>query len=222
MLDWARSTAWGPEEVLARVEMVGLEHVRRALDKGRGVFGLSAHMGCFELAAKAGEIHGIPLTMVARAMANKRLYELVCRERTRMGGEVIDRDRAASGILRALRANRLVSIVNDQYARRTRAVFVPFFGVRCSTSAGLATLAERSGAPVIPFFTYRDGPDHHYARFLPPLEPLPTTGDRTKDIEQATARYNEVLEEIIRAHPEHWMWAHRRYRHSPDLPDVHY
>ena len=85
----------------------------------------------------------------------------------------------------------------------------------------MATLAARTGAPVIPFYTHRVRADLHKAVFLPVVE-VPETGDRRQDVLAATTRYNAVLEEIIRKHPEQWMWAHRRFRHSPDLPDLRY
>ncbi len=73
----------------------------------------------------------------------------------------------------------------------------------------------------MPIYVTRVAPDRHRVVFLPALE-APATGDRKRDIEQATARYNAVLERLIREHPEQWMWAHRRFRHSPDLPDPTY
>jgi KDO2-lipid IV(A) lauroyltransferase len=119
-------------------------------------------------------------------------------------------------MLRAVRHGRVVAVVNDQYSRRARGVFVPLFGTLCSTSAGLATLALRTGAPVLPFYIVRDAPDHHTARIEPPLE-LRRSGDRRKDIETVTAQFNAALEAIIRRYPTQWMWSHRRFRHSPEL-----
>jgi KDO2-lipid IV(A) lauroyltransferase len=95
-------------------------------------------------------------------------------------------------------------------------VFVPLFGVRCSTSAGVATLALRTGAAVLPCYVLRAGPDRHRGIFAPELE-VPVSGDLQQDIKVATAHYNAALEKIIRANPEQWMWGHRRFRHSPDL-----
>jgi KDO2-lipid IV(A) lauroyltransferase len=149
-------------------------------------------------------------------MGNALLYREVLRQRTRTGAIVIDRRRGARSILRALRDGRLVAILNDQYMRRSRAVFVPLFGRRCSTSAGAATLALRTSSPVLPLHMVRTGPESHVVRFGPPVEFRPS-GDRAKDITELTARTNEVLEGFIRAHPEQWMWGHRRFRHSPDL-----
>ena len=94
---------------------------------------------------------------------------------------------------------------------------MPFFGVRASTSAGVATLAIRSGAPVVPVYALREAPDRHRIVVIPALE-TPQTGDRRRDARAATRLYNAVFESIIRRHPEHWMWGHRRFRHSPDLP----
>ena len=95
-------------------------------------------------------------------------------------------------------------------------MFVPFFGVRASTSPGPALIALRAGVRVIPAACFRIGPDRHRMVIRPPL-PLPETGDRAKDVELLTARANEALEAFVRAHPEQWMWSHRRFRHSPDL-----
>ena len=154
-------------------------------------------------------------------MANRLLYEKVVRQRSRTGTPVIDRRHAARPILRALREGSTVLILNDQYSRRSRGVFVPLFGIRCSTSAGAATLALRSRAPVVPMHIFRDAPDHHRVCIDRPLE-LPNTGDRTADIVETTARMNRALERYIRAHPEQYMWGHRRFRHSPDLPNNPY
>jgi KDO2-lipid IV(A) lauroyltransferase len=185
------------------------------------VLGLTLHLGSFELMAKALPLHGVPLTLVARAMANRRLYAWLVRERTRTGAELIDREGAARDILRALRAGRLVEQMVDQYAKRKHGVFAPLFGARCSTAASVALFARRTGAPVVPCYTHRLEPERNRIVCLPPLE-LPVGADRKIDVEAATARCNAALEQIIRSHPEQWMWAHRRFRHSPDLPGLRY
>lgn len=219
-IDWARSLEWGPEEILARVEVHGIEHAQRVLERGRGGFALSLHMGSFELSVKAAPLLGLPVTAIGRHTGNPHVYERVVAERIRTGAEYVDRLHGARPILRALRANRLVAVLNDQYARDKR-VLAPLFGARCYTGVGIATLALRVDAPVFTFHTWRDAPDHHQLVIGPPIE-TPRTGDRQKDILEATARYNEALEAIIRQHPEQWIWAHRRFRHSPDLPGLNY
>ena len=124
-------------------------------------------------------------------------------------------------MLRALRGGTFVGVMNEQYAGRSGSVLAPLFGVRAPTSAGLATLSLRSGAPIIPCYIHRVGSDRHRAHFLPPVQ-LQDTGNRAADIAAGTAACNAALEEMIRAHPEEWMWSHRRFRRSPDLPERMY
>ncbi len=220
-IDVLRSDAWDEEEIRARVEIAGLEYLDKARALGKGVLALTLHLGNFELAPRALALAGVPVSSVARRLRNPLLFAKLAAWRRAAGAELIDRKQAAPKILRALREGRAIGLLIDQYSSPSRSVLVPFFGARCSTSAGLATLALRTGAPVVPFCTFRDGPDHHRAMFLPALEFRPS-GDRRRDIEDLTARCNEVLEGLIRRHPEQWMWAHRRFRHSPDLPEPVY
>jgi len=221
LVEWARSFDLGPEDLMRRVKFDGFEHAHAALTAGRGALIMSLHMGNFELAVRTAPLLGIPVSATGRPMANKGLWERVVSGRKATGAELIDVRGGAPEMIRALRANRMVAVMIDQYARRTRAVLAPLFGVRCPTSAGIATIALRTGAPVIPFFVVREGPELHRATFLPPVE-LPDTGDRKADIETGTARLNAQIESLIRKYPDQWWWAHRRFRNSPDLPDVRY
>ena len=218
LIDMMRGADWSRDEILGRVEISGIENLDRALKDENGVLLLTLHMGNFELAVRALNPSGRRLAVVGRPMRNPLLYALLRTGRTDFGGELIDRDNAAPRMLRVLRGNGVVGVLNDQYATHGRGVFVPFFGLRASTYPGDATLSLRTGAPVLPVFCVRDARDHHVLRILPPLEFEPS-GDRRCDIERSTAIQNQVLEQIIRAHPEQWMWAHRRFRHSPGLPE---
>ncbi len=216
-IDVARSAHWSAEELVSRFEVVGFEHYEAAVARGRGVLVLVPHVGSFELALMAAPLFDVRITAIARPLANPLVQREVQRHRTRHGSELIQHRRVVPRMLEALREGRNVVIVNDQYTRRSKGIFVPFFGVRCSTSPGPATLALRSGAPVLPFYVVRLSRDRHRAVCLPPIE-LEPSGHRRKDVEEATARFNRVLESVVRAHPEQWMWGHRRFRHSPDLP----
>jgi KDO2-lipid IV(A) lauroyltransferase len=221
LAEWARSLDWGPDELMRRVKVDGLEHARAALAAGRGAIVMSLHMGNFELAVRTVPLYGVAVSATGRPMANPGLWKRVVSGRKATGAELIDVRGGAPEMIRALRANRLVGVMIDQYARRTRAVLAPLFGARCPTSAGIATIALRTGCPVIPFYVVREGPEQHRASFLPPIE-MPDSGDRKADIAAGTARLNVQIESLIRKHPDQWWWAHRRFRNSPDLPDVAY
>jgi KDO2-lipid IV(A) lauroyltransferase len=218
-IDLARSERWTDEDLRARIDLVGLEDFTKLLDRGRGAILLSLHLGSFDLALRllSLELPDRGLAAVSRPLRNEYLARRLIGIRTEGGAELIPHKRVtARRMLRALRDGKPILVLNDQYSSRSRGVFVPLFGVRCSTSAGPATIALRAGVPVVPCYVIRDAPDHNTGYFLPPVEIEPS-GDRSRDIEEATTQYNAVLEELIRRHPEQWLWGHRRFRHSPDL-----
>jgi KDO2-lipid IV(A) lauroyltransferase len=213
------SHRWSDDEFRQRTDMMALETLLSVLERGRGMLFMTAHLGNFELGARAMGLampeKYRPLIM-GRPMSNDLLYREVSRGRTASGAELIARRNVAPVVLRALRDGRPVLLLNDQYSRRARGVFVPLFGVRCSTSAGLATLALRTGAPVVPGYFLRTGRDTHRVVLLPEVK-RPECEERSEWIVEMTARCNQMIERMIRAHPEQYMWGHRRFRYSPDL-----
>jgi KDO2-lipid IV(A) lauroyltransferase len=215
-IDLVRAQSWSAEETERHVELRGLKHIEDSRKAGRGVIILTLHMGNFELGVRRFAILGEGVLVLNRPLPNPLLNDAIAASRGGAGVKLIDRDAAAVPMLRQLRRGGLVALLNDRYARRG-AVWAPFFGVRAATAAGVAALALRTGAPVHPAYIVRDQPDHHRLELLPEIA-VPTTGDREKDVEAVTAAHNRALEDIIRRHPEQWMWRHRRFRNSPDLP----
>jgi KDO2-lipid IV(A) lauroyltransferase len=138
-------------------------------------------------------------------------------QRERAGATVLAHRGVLADALQALRDRRVLVISNDQYERRSRSVKVPFFGVRVPTGRGLATLSLRTGTPVVPFYIARRDIERSRMVCLPPVEPV-RTRDFKHDVETMTKRYNEAIEGIIREHPEQYLWSHKRFRNSPDLP----
>jgi KDO2-lipid IV(A) lauroyltransferase len=215
-IDALSCPTWSDAELRRRVALEGIEHQREAAAQGRGVLLLMPHQGSIELAWAALPLHGLPITVLTRPLSNRLIQREHALGRAARGAEILPHRGAALRVLRALSEGRTVVIANDQYARRSRGILAPFFGVRSSTSPGAALLALRSRAPVLPFYLVRLARDRHRGIFLPPLE-LEPCGDHRKDVELATARMNQALEALIRQHPDQWLWGHRRFRHSPDL-----
>jgi Kdo2-lipid IVA lauroyltransferase/acyltransferase len=212
LVDLARSERWTHDRFLDHVSFQGVEHTDRAFERGLGVLALIPHLGNFELVKRAAPIAKFPLSVVMRPFNNRKLYAQFEAEDERTGVIAIPHRGGTFQIIRTLRQNRAVAVLNDQYVRRGHGVWAPLFGTRCSTSPGVALLALRTGTSVIPCFAVRDGFDHHTFCFEPPIEP-PASGD----VMEFTAAHNATLERIIRRHPEQWLWMHRRFRHSPDL-----
>lgn len=201
------------DEILARTEVEGEEHLREALDRSQnGVIVVTAHLGNWELLGAAMAMRGYPLTVVYRRRDNPRLERLLRSWRTRPNFEPIPRGAAARGVLQALRARRVVALPVDQNVNRREGMFVPFFGRLASTRTGPARLAMRTGAPVLPAFIERVGKGpRHRIRVHPPLEIAPEAEALGRNL----ARINAALEDAIRAVPEQWTWTHRRWKTQP-------
>jgi KDO2-lipid IV(A) lauroyltransferase len=95
-------------------------------------------------------------------------------------------------------------------------VFVDFFGDRACTNKGLALLALKTEAPVIPVFLVREGLGFK-AKFCREV-PLIKTGNKTKDVEANTQQYNRIIEDFIRQYPDQWFWVHQRWKTKSFAP----
>jgi len=197
------------DEVVAAAR--GLDHLEAARAQGRGVILLTGHYGNFELLG-AWLARRYPLDIVVQELANPGVDAILARARRDAGVGLIPRGAGVRRVFHALRENRCVALVADQDARRS-GVFVPFFGRCCSTPAGPAELALRTGAPLVMGFALRRPDGRHELELLPPLA-MPDTHDRAAVI-ALTAAHTAVLEEWVRRRPATWFWLHRRWKTAP-------
>lgn len=200
-----------------RVRYHNLEYWNEVADRypGKGLLVMSAHFGNFELIAAAHAMHGYQISLVhhtQRFLAGDAVTTLV---RERAGVEIIRKHSAARAVLRALKTGDLVAIPFDQNAKRSEAVFVPFFGEPAATTSGLARLAMISGAPIVPAFIVRD--PNHRTHFIEIMQEIPVqrTGDLDADVLENTRRFVAAVEVIVRRYPDQFLWTHRRFRTRP-------
>lgn len=205
------------EKALSRlVRIEGRSNIQDAYKQGRGVLTLTAHFGNWEMLPVVGAMLGYPSSIVYRPLDFGPMERLTARYRTRFGAKMIPKKRAFRGILRSLRQKELVTLLMDQNVDWYEGVFAEFFGRPACTNKGMALLALKTGAPVVPVFMIRNR-SGFTARFLPEL-PLIQTGDRIKDIEANTSQYNRVIEKMVRQYPDQWFWVHRRWNTRPFYP----
>ena len=94
-------------------------------------------------------------------------------------------------------------------------MFVDFFGIPASTTAGLARFALHTGAAVVPGFLHWDKDIRKYRLCFEPEVELSRTGDDTADIRENTQRFTRVIENYVRRYPDQWLWVHRRWKTRP-------
>src|SRR5579862_8731440 len=182
---------------------------------GKGALILTAHFGGFELLPAGHALHGFQIGLVHHTQRFLAGDDLVSFIRERAGVQVIRKHTAAREMLRSLKRGEIIGIPLDQNAKRSEAIWVPFFGEMAATPSGFDRLAMMAGAPVVPVFIVRqpDGISHVIEIF----EEIPQqrTGDRNADALVNTARYQKAIEEMVRKYPDQWLWTHRRYRTRP-------
>jgi len=182
---------------------------------GKGLLILSAHFGNFELLAVAHAMHGHQISLVHHTQRFAAGDALMTFVRERAGVTVVRKHAAARGVLRSLRRNELVGIPFDQNAKRSEAIFVPFFGELAATSSGLARLVAISGAPVVPVFIVREPNMRSHRIEIQDQIAMCHSGDSAADIEENTRRFVGTIEAMVRRYPEQFLWTHRRYRTRP-------
>ncbi|MBF6568096.1 MAG: lysophospholipid acyltransferase family protein [Candidatus Binataceae bacterium] len=210
--------------VANRVVYEGFEYWQQLMAQhpGRGLLVLSAHFGNFELLLAAHVLKGFQLSIVHHTQSFAAGDALMSYIRERAGMDILRKHAAARAALRALRAGKLVGIPFDQNAKRSEAVFVPFFGELAATTSGLARLVKISGAPVVPVFIVRQPDKRSHRIEIQPEIVIQDSGDETADIEENTRRFVAVVEVIVRQYPEQFLWTHRRYRTRPrGLPPIY-
>lgn len=218
LVDFLQTGRMSREELLSHVSIVGEENLRAARARGKGVFLLSAHIGNWEVGALVAGLLGEPIAPVVRPLDNPLLEEELGRLRRRFGNRPIPKKQASRELLRAMARNETVAILVDQNVLPREAVFVPFFGRPAATTPSLALLQLKTGAAVVPVFTWPEADGRYRLAFEPPIlaEEFAGAGaDREERVRRATARYMAVTEAAVRKDPAAWLWVHNRWKTQP-------
>jgi KDO2-lipid IV(A) lauroyltransferase len=188
------------------------ENLLSAVEKGKGVFILTGHFGNWELMSAAICLCLAPNgAIVVRPIDFEIGDRLINNLRSRFGAEIIPKQRAMKRLLMAARENKTVGILLDQNVDWYEGVFVRFLGRQACTNKGLALIARRTGSPVVPAFSVKQADGRYRVIFEKELE-LANTGDKTRDMEENTALFTNIIEKYIRQYPDHWFWFHRRWK----------
>jgi KDO2-lipid IV(A) lauroyltransferase len=213
--EFAHFPRYTRENIEETLILDGHENFLSGQRRGKGVLYLTGHIGAWELSSFAHALYGFPLHYMARPLDNARVDNLVNRYRCLSGNKPIFKNESARALLKILRESGTVGILADQNTMPEEGVFVDFFGKSACTTTGIARVALHTGAAVVPGYAYWDASSGKYRlRFEPPVE-LVRTGNTERDIFVNTQKFTKVIEEIVRKHPEQWVWVHARWKMRP-------
>jgi KDO2-lipid IV(A) lauroyltransferase len=159
---------------------------------------------------------GYSMSMVIRRLDNELVDHLVNDIRCQHGNTVVHKDDFARGLISAMRQGETVGILMDTNMTPPQGVFVDFFGTAACTASGMARVALKTGAAVLPgFLLWEESSQSYVLHFGRQLE-LVRSEDNEADIVANTALFTRVLEDYIRQYPQQWLWLHRRWKTRPE------
>ncbi|MDT8318595.1 MAG: lysophospholipid acyltransferase family protein [bacterium] len=195
-----------------KVDIEGYSNFLKAQESGKGVFLLSAHLGNWEMLAAIHSILSGSITVIYKKHKNPYVDRIITSLRQSSGIKVIPRRNSARKTIAALKKGETIGILSDLHtSKEAQSVMVPFFGRDASTNYGLALLAIKTGTPIVPAFTVRNGNGRHLCTYQKPVF-LKSTGDLDRDIKDGTAKINAIIEEEIRKYPSQWYWVNDRWK----------
>lgn len=214
LFEVAWSTHLEKKELLSHVTFKGIENIKNAQKKGKGVILVTCHMGNFEMLITCLEQTGLKkIYGVYRKLDFKPLERVIREIRQRFGVTMIPLKGASKKIDDILKNGGVVGTLLDQNVDWYQGPFVNFFGNPACTNRGLASMALRTEAPVVPMYTIRKN-YKFIIEFLPEIF-LDKTGDRIKDIENNTQNYTSAIEKMVRKCPDQYFWIHNRWKTKP-------
>ena len=204
------------QRIAQLVEIENRQYLEEAVARGHGVVFLTAHIGNWEWLGAALSMAGFPMTSVIKRQPNDQHTRLLNEYRERVGIEIFARGTTELlGAAKAMKKGKILGFLADQDAG-VDGVFLNFFGKPASTPLGPAVFARKFKAPVMPVFIVHK-PDYsgHKVLIYPPME-YEDTGEEKDDLRRLTLKMTKLLEEVIREHPDEWIWFQKRWNTKVD------
>ncbi len=215
MVEFCRMERYTLENSRDWLRVEGHEHYLAAKARGKGVLVVTGHLGAWELSSFYHSMLGHPMGMIIRRLDNRKLDAFVNGVRCRHGNFVIHKDDFGRSLLTTMRAGGTVGILMDTNMTPPQGAFVDYFGVPACTGTGLAHIARKTGAAVLPGAMFWEAGEKRYVlRFGPEIE-IPHTSDVSADILEGTQRCTKAIERWVRRYPDQWLWIHRRWKTRP-------
>ena len=199
------------DEIEPLMDVDGIEHLKRAYDRGRGVVGVTGHIGNYELMAVYLAAQGYRVAVIGRSLYESRLDRMLVENRAAMGLTNLTTTTPPRQILSWLKDGGFLGVLIDTDSSRVRGEFIPWFGRRAYTPTGQTILGLKAGAAFVPMVCLRTPDNRYRAVILPEIEYQPS--DRSAaDIRDITGQCVTSLEEVIRSNLSQWIWLHNRWR----------
>jgi KDO2-lipid IV(A) lauroyltransferase len=208
---------WFPrisDDVLREMVTVkDIDKLKNGYARHRGMVILSGHFGNWELIAFAvARLSGLLFTIIVQTQSNGLVDAVINKHRCLLGNRVVPMGMSVREILITLRKGGIVAIAPDQ-SGPVEGVYVNFFGRVVATHQGPAVFSLKTGAEMLFGFLVRQ-PDGRYEVHIEDISTEGLPGNTEEAVVELTRRHTALLEQYIRKYPDHWLWMHRRWKHT--------
>lgn len=215
LVEFCRMPRYTVENTRDWMRSEGMDRFVAAQRKGKGVLIVTGHLGAWEVSSFYHSLMGHAMGMVIRRLDNRRLDAFVNNIRCMHGNWVLHKDDFGRGLLTAMHRGQTVGILMDTNMTPPQGEFVDFFGISACTATGLAHVARKTGAAVLPGFMLWEAAERRYVLHFGEEIEIPQTDDVAADILEGTRRCTAAIEAWIRRYPDQWLWIHRRWKTRP-------
>lgn len=201
-----------PNQFWKAVQFEGEENLRRMLTKKKGAILVSGHLGNWELLGVSLALKGFRMNPIVKFQSNGLVDRIIQDNRRSLGMNLIDKRGFLRPIIEAFKRNEVVSFLLDQSTYKN-GIKVKFFGKEAPIPRGAAEFALKTGAPVFTARCLRERPGKYRVVVGDEIK-LIRTGDHQRDVEENTAMFIRLIEDVIREYPEQWLWMHKLWRNK--------
>ena len=201
-----------PEE-LARMDPQGFDVLKAAQERKKGTCVVTLHLSNFEMLVGYVAIHGLPLHVIYRDINSKSAHDFWNLVRQKTGIRTLPPRRSKEAIREVLAKGEMVGFAVDQHMPKYRSIVCEFLGHVASTSPAPVRFALEAGGELVLGYTYRDPNDYKQHIFKAEQFEFETTFETMdENVRHNTQRLNDRMAQIIHAHPEEWLWHHKRFK----------
>jgi KDO2-lipid IV(A) lauroyltransferase len=201
------------EKLQSMVTFKNKEAIDQAIREGKKIILVSSHYGNWELLGLAISALVVPTTSVSKKLNNPHFDQHLTTAREALNLNMVEKKGAVKFLMNALRDNRAISLLIDQNTHENDGILVDFFGHPARQSPSTSFLARKFDAIIFPAFITTDDYEHYTITFEDPII-VDKTDNKEEDIQKASQKQSDIMENIIRKNPKPWFWCHRRWRNT--------
>lgn len=216
-IDAIRIPKYYKSQLRPLIDVEGIEHFEKVYNRGKGVIGVTGHIGNFELLAAFSAAEGYKAAAIGRELYDKRLNKLLVSNREIFGLINVDTKDSPRKILKLLKNGYVLGVLIDTDSYRVRSEMIPAFGTDSNTPVGQSIIGLKTGAGFVPMVCVRNG--KRYKVIFKPEVTINRTDNFDADVYNITKKCTEALEEIVTEYKDQWIWMHNRWATTQEDKD---